>query len=268
MDWNSLPKLSTARGKLLRKLKSRKHRREQGLFVAEGVRLVEEVVRWAAEIEWAVAAETDDPRGRNLITRLAGETRVFRTGARNLDSLLDAVAPQPVAAVCRMPETGLDKLEIPGRALVVICDTLRDPGNFGAVVRTAAAAGCTAVVAAGNNVDPWNPKAVRGSMGGIFRLPVVECGEPGELAEFLDRHGFTVFLANMAGQSLFTVEKIPARCALILGGESGGVGECTAGLNQQPLSVPMTGGTESLNVAVAAGVMIYHLIRNQGAARR
>lgn len=267
MDWNSLPLLSAAREKQLRKLGSRKQRREQGLFVAEGVRLVEEALSSGAEIEWAVAAETGLSRSLDLISELSFSAPLYRASERELAGLLDTITPQPVAAVCRIPDMGLTDLEIPEESLLVVCDNLRDPGNFGAIVRTAAAAGCTAVVAAGSGVDPWNPKAVRGSMGAVFRLPVIESAGPGELAGFFEKHGFSGFLADMAGDNLFDATHFPSRCALVMGGEAEGAGDSLQGVDYTPLSVPMTEGTESLNVAVAAGIMIYQITQRMGGRR-
>ena len=235
--------------------------------MAEGVRLVEEAHRCGALIEWATATETDDSRAEALVEQLTGHTSVYITGRDSLANLLDTSMPQGVAAVCRIPETSLETLELPKRALVVICDSLRDPGNFGAVVRTASAAGCAAVIAAGESVDPWNPKAVRGSMGGVFRLPVVEAGSADELAGFLKEKGFSVFLADMRGENLFAIGGFPARSALIIGGEAEGAGRFTAGLESQAVSIPMASGAESLNAAVAAGIAIYHVYPRLGGRR-
>ncbi len=259
MDWNSLPELSLAKSKLLRKLQSRKHRRQEGLFVAEGVRLVEEAEGCGAGIEWAVAARTDDSRCTALVERLAETAEVYRSGDKELAGLLDAMHPQPVAAICRIPDHSLETISLPGKALVVLCDTLRSPGNFGAVVRTAAAAGCTAVIAAGSGVDPWNPKAVRGSMGAVFRLPVIVSGNPEQLAEYLADNEFTTYLADMSGTNLFTLQNIPDRCALIIGGEAQGPGAFSACLSSGRLTIPMAPGAESLNASVAAGIILYHL---------
>ncbi len=268
MDWNALPDLSAARGKLLRKLQARKHRAREGLFVAEGVRLVEEAAGCDAGIEWAVAAETDEPRCTALVERLARQTEVCRAGDRELSRLLDTASPQGVAALCRIPDHKLESLVLPARALIVICDTLRDPGNLGAVVRTAAAAGCAAVVVAGQSVDPWNPKAVRGSMGAVFRLPVIVSDSPARCAGYLEDNHFTTYLADMGGTDLFTLQKVPDRCALIIGGEAGGAGAFSARLHSAAVSIPLAPGAESLNAAVAAGIIIYHLRQAQHGAGR
>ncbi len=268
MDWNALPDLSTAKGKLLRKLQARKHRRREGLFVAEGVRLVEEAAGCDAGIEWAVAAETDEPRCTALVERLTRQTEVCRAGDRELSRLLDTASPQGVAALCRIPDHKLETLALPGKALIVICDTIRDPGNLGAIVRTAAAAGCTAVVVAGQSVDPWNPKAVRGSMGAVFRLPVIVSDSPDQCAEYLGDNHFTTYLANMSGTDLFTLQDIPDRCALIIGGEAGGAGAFSARLHSAAVSIPMARGAESLNAAVAAGIIIYQLSHARRGADR
>ena len=267
MNLNALPDLSKAKGKLLRKLQGRKHRRQERLFVAEGVRLVEEAASFGAGIEWAVTSGTDDPRCTALVERLKNIAEVYQTGDKELSVLLDAANPQSVAAVCRIPDHKLETIVLPVKAMIVLCDSLRDPGNLGAVVRTADAAGCSAVIVAGSCVDPWNPKAVRGSMGAVFRLPVIECYNPELLAEYLEANNFNTYLADMDGENLFTLQDIPERCAVLIGGEAEGTGAFSASLNSTAVSIPMTQGAESLNAAVAAGIIIYHLSNTPGAER-
>ena len=178
---------------------------------------------------------------------------MHRVKADKISGLLDSATPQSVAAVCRIEQCTLEQLALKEKSLLIICDSIRDPGNFGAITRTAAAAGCDAVIAGGEGVDPWSPKTVRGGMGAAFRIPVIACSGPSELKSFLHANGFEVFLADMGGKDIFSMQAVGNRLAIIIGGEAAGAGSFSEQLDCSPLSIPMPGGVESLNAAVAAG---------------
>ncbi len=255
----SLPPLSKAREKILSRLLTKKYRQAERLFLAEGVRLVEEAVDCGVGIKWAVATPGAGERARVLIEKLLElEIAIYRAEQKALRKALDVVTPQAVAAVCLRPEIRLDDLTIPGRALVVVCDGLKEPGNLGAVVRVAAAAGADAVLAGPETVDIFNPKALRGSMGAMFRMPVIEVENSASLRRFLSDHGFSVFTAALGGESLFSIDRFPSRTALVLGSEAEGSANFP---EARRVSIPMAGEVGSLNVAVAAGIILYEIVR-------
>ena len=267
---SSLPSLSRARLKLMNSLAVKKYRRSESLFVAEGVRLVEEALAAGVCISWAVAAELD--KGKPLSDRvqrlLAGLRKsgvpVYRIDEKTMSKALDPVRPQPVASVCKLVPSRLDRLNVQERCLLVVCDALKEPGNLGALIRASAAGGADAVLVGPDTVDSYSPKCVRATAGALFRLPVVAAGSAEEIITFLQFHGFTVFEAALEGENLFTIERFPERTAVILGSEAEGVSSAFTRLAGRKLAVPMTGGVESLNVAVAAGVILYEIGRRSG----
>ena len=255
----SLPQLSRAREKILARLLTKKYRQAERLFLAEGVRLVEEALDCGVQIEWTVATPGAGARAGELIEKLLErKIPVYRAEQKVLRKALDVVTPQAVAAVCRQPETRLDELSIPDRALVVVCDGLKEPGNLGAVVRAAASAGAEATLAGPDTVDIFNPKVLRGSMGALFRMPVVGVENPASISRFLAENGFSVFLAAVGGENIFSVDRFPARTALVLGSEAQGSANFP---EARRVSIPMARNVESLNVAVAAGIILYEISR-------
>jgi len=262
----SLPPVPKARLRQLVRLGSRRFRRKEGLFVAESVRLVEEALACRIEIAWAVCTAKPDERSLALVNRLA-ETgaEVFQAAHRDLERSLDVAAPQALAAVCRIPQRSLEDFRSAQKSLVVVCDGVGDPGNLGSVIRVAAAAGCAAVLLAPGTVDPYNPRCVRGAMGALFRIPVVEVETAEILTGFLQRLDYAVFCADSGGENVFLREKFPARSALVLGSEARGLSAFTSALAPRRLAIPMALGVESLNVAVAAGTLFYRMAERQEA---
>lgn len=261
---SNLPPIPGARLRQLVRLGSRKFRRKEGLFVVDGARLVEEALTSGIEIGWAVCAPDADERSRALATRLAeAGVDVFRVVRRDLERTLDTAAPQALAAVCRIPSRSLEDLEPGEKSRLAVCDGIGEPGNLGSIIRAAAAAACQAVLLAPGTVDPYNPRCVHGTMGALLRIPVIEVQDALHLAGFLERNRFSVFCADAGGENVFTVKRFPARCALVLGGEPRGPSEFTATLAPRWLGIPMAAGVESLNVAVAAGIILYRMAEIQ-----
>jgi RNA methyltransferase, TrmH family len=270
LNLKTMPELSRAKLKIMNSLAVKKYRRREGLFVAEGVRLVEEALAVGNGISWAVVAGQDEEklRGSRMKRLLTGLLKsgvpVYRAAGKDLGRVLDTVQPQPVAAVCKLVPSRLECLDIPDNCLLVVCDAFKEPGNLGAVIRAAAAGGVYAVLAGTDTVDPYSPKCVRASAGALFRLPVVEVDSTEKIIEFLRQHDFTVFEAAAEGESLFRIERFPERTALVLGSEAEGVSAVFNALAGKKLAVPMSAGVESLNVAVAAGVILYEIGRKSG----
>ena len=255
--------LSRAEKKRIRALSRRKEREDRGLFLAEGVRVVEELVRSPTVLDLAVISSSlgDTERGRALEAALRERVDVRRVGAGELNELAETRTNQGVLVVAEVSSGDLPDPD-PGEASAILAlDGVQDPGNLGTLVRTAAAFGFDGVVALPGTVDPWNPKAVRASAGALFHLPVLVAG----LDAMLDRlspRGHALLGADAGGAPVGGA-RVPDRVVLAVGNEgaglSGPVRDRCAGL----VAVPMQGGTESLNVAVAAGILMYELTRGR-----
>jgi TrmH family RNA methyltransferase len=254
--------------RLRRLVVSRRARWEERTFVAEGSRLVEEAVTADARV---VAVYIDPaeatPFHRDLAARgEAAGAEVLEVRPGVLARAGGTVTPQPIVALVEMIDVPMTAL--PGDEPVLVCVGLRDPGNAGAIIRVAAASGAGAVVFCAASVDLYNPKTVRGSAGAVFRVPVVAAGPLDEVLVELGHQGRRR-LATVArgGQDYLGVD-LTAPTALLLGGEAAGLPARTLGSREIDalISIPMTGGTESLNVAMAATVLCFEAARQRRTA--
>jgi len=251
--------LSSAESKLIRGLARRKIRERKGLFLAEGVRVVEDLLAAGLDLRLAVISPTleDTERGRALARALEAAVPVRRVEPRELDALAGTEAPQGVLAVAATPHHDLAALEVAGPATVLALDAVQDPGNFGTLVRAAEAFAVAFVAALPGTVDPWNPKAVRSAAGASFRVPIVQ-PSAGELVEWARERGFTIYGAAADGAPVDPA-RLAQRAVLVVGNEGAGLGAEVAGAVDEVLAIPMPGRAESLNVAVAAGILLYLL---------
>ena len=251
------------RVKVYRSLASAKGRREHGLFQLEGTSLVAEALRAGTDIRRAYWCPERARRAeeQEIARALAEKTQLFEVSERVLRHMSSTVTPQPIAAEAPIPECDLADVALADQSLVVAPVHVQDPGNMGTMIRTAHSVGAVALVAVGSSVDLYAPKVVRGTMGSLFWLTVVREPEPGRFLTWCRENGLSVVAATVSGsQSLFDIAFAP-RTAVVLGSESQGLPEEIGGPHVQGISIPMPGGTESLNVAVAAGVMMYEYRR-------
>jgi RNA methyltransferase, TrmH family len=243
--------------KLVRALLGRaKERREAGAFVIEGIRLVEEAVNSNWELQFALYDDDLNERGINLVKTLADKKiEVEKVGGGLLQSLSETETPQGILAVLND-----SRLPIPDLLnFILILDQIRDPGNLGTLLRTAAAAGVQAVLLPPGTTDAFAPKVVRSGMGAHFRLPI-------HSTTWDDLHeqtkGLQIYLADMNGKSCWETN-LRQPLALIIGGEAEGASEEARKLATQKISIPMAGNVESLNAGVAGSVLMFEVVRQR-----
>jgi RNA methyltransferase, TrmH family len=257
--------LSNAERKLLQGLARRRVREREGLFLAEGMRVAEELLLSSIPVRLAVisSALEDTPRGEALRQALQRADTVRTLKPAELQRLAGTEASQGVLLVAEIPRRTLAGLEPGGQALLLALDAVQDPGNLGTLVRSADAFGAAAVVSLPGTVDAWNPKVVRAAAGSLFRLPPLEAS----LAELVDwlRRNDGVLCAADAGGSPIDDYRPPPRCALLVGNEGAGISAGARAAADAVLAVPTPGPAESLNVAVAAGILLYLLTRGRDA---
>lgn len=253
------PKIQFVR-KLLAQAKAR---REAGAFVAEGVRLVEEAqdARWETRLVLYTAGLTG--RGLETVRRFqALGVPVEEVAEHVMQAASDTRTPQGILAVLSMqaapPREPLD--------LVFIPDAVRDPGNLGAMLRTAAAAGAGAVYLPPGTADPFSPKVVRAGMGAHFRLPVYSLTWD-EIGANVRDAGLRVYLAAAGAGELYTEADFRIPLALAIGGEAEGAGPQALALADARVRIPMPGEMESLNAAAAAAVLLFEVVRQRQAKR-
>lgn len=246
---------SRAQAKRWRALQRRKGRSEHGHFLAEGPRLLEELL--ASPVSARHVLHTREAADEQSVARSLSRARdrgvsCEEVSPGELAEFADTVTPQGVLAVAEIPSR--DGVGVTGGDLVVL-DAVQDPGNAGTLLRTAEALGAAAGVSLKGTVDVWNPKVVRASAGSVFRLPVVDARWP-ELGARLEAASTAVWAADAAGEPVPRGGEVPARVALVLGNEGSGVRPEILEAADRRVSVPIAGSVDSLNVSVAAAILM------------
>ena len=245
--------------KLVRSLLGRaKDRREENAFVVEGVRLFEEAVNSKWGIRFVLYDETLSERGRAQVEglRLDG-MEVEEVSTSVMKSISETETPQGVLAVLE-----LTQLPIPENPnFILIPDQIRDPGNLGTLLRTAAATGVQAVLIPPETTDAFAPKVIRSGMGAHFKLSIQAMGWD-EIEQFVKSAGQQIFIADMDGQPCWEMD-LKKPTALIIGGEADGASDQARKLTNQKISIPMSGQVESLNAGVAGSVLMFEVVRQR-----
>ncbi|MGH8795164.1 MAG: TrmH family RNA methyltransferase [Stackebrandtia sp.] len=250
--------------KRMRALADRKHRRRQGAFVVEGLQPVRQAVEAGADVEVFVVAPrllTHAASARMVAEQAERGVRVAHVSAELFARLSDRDGPSGLAAIVRIRTRDLDELEVAPDSLFVALHEVGNPGNLGTIMRTADAAGAAGVVLVGNTADPFDPVAVKATMGALFNVLVARAADADELFAWAEARGVTVAATSAKAESNFWGADYPSPLALLLGSEGAGLPDAVASGCRLRLRIPMTGKTESLNLAVAAGLLLYEAQR-------
>ena len=244
------------RVKWLRGLQKKKERDEAGQFLLEGPHLVEEAIRSGIALRFvAVDVQREGALAPLLERAQAMDIEVVGVSPEVMGGLSDTHTPQGIVAAASLvskPWAGVGDA-----GFLAVLDDVQDPGNVGAILRSADAAGCDGVVLSGACADAHNPKTVRAAMGSLFHLPVWVTGDlPGVLSS-LSQLGWDTVCGHLEGEDFFAWEpEGPVAC--VVGNEGAGISLGVKQACSQACRLPMAGKAESLNAAVAAGIMLYH----------
>ncbi len=245
-------------------LSSRKERERTASFVVEGIRLAEEAVRYGWTPKMVLWSSQLPERGKILINQLEKNKipiGIDEIPADLMAKISDTETPQGILMV--LNSKGLlipEKLDA-----VLILDGVRDPGNLGTILRTAAAFGTQAVLLLEGNADPFSPKVVRAGMGAQFHLPIQEINidQLVRLCKSENKTPLNIFLADVKGGKPGWQVDLRKPAALIVGGEATGASHELIAIADEKIYIPMPGGSESLNAAVAASILLYEMMRQR-----
>ncbi len=245
--------------KYLKSLSRKSVRDKEGVFLAEGERFLSELPPdW--ETECLVFSAAYAEKGLERWAGRAPKTVVLGKGL--FESLSDTQTPQGVLAVCRQRTYRLeDVLSVPD-GLFLLAENLQDPGNLGTIIRTADAAGASAVLLSRGSVDLYNPKVLRSTMGSCFHIPVLQNLELYDMIEACRSRSIPVYAADLAGESPYATN-LRHSAAILIGNEAAGLSEQARAWADGRLTLPMPGRAESLNAAVAASVLLYEALRQR-----
>lgn len=247
-------------------LRDRRARDATGLTIVDGTRELERALAGGARVVEVFADEERLSPGAAAVVALArgaGALFVPVTGPV-LDRLAYGDRSEGVVATVAIPDLSLATLRLPPAALVVVLEGVEKPGNLGAVLRSADAAGADAVIAADPRTDLFNPNAVRASLGTVFTVPIAAAPST-MVREHLGAAGIRIIAARVEGAVPYTDLDLRGPVALVLGSEADGLTGAWAGDDVVAASLPMLGVADSLNVSITAAVLLYEARRQRGA---
>jgi TrmH family RNA methyltransferase len=249
---------------MIRDLGRRRGRERRGLALAEGVRLVEEALAAGVAIRGAAVSPALEGTTRGTaLKRVLADRRVplEEISLAELDALADTEHPQGIVAVIEPRRWTLDDIPA-GPGVTLVLDAVQDPGNVGTILRTAHALGAAGVIALKGTADLVNPKVLRGSMGSAFRFPAVPAGEA-DLLDWASARGAALWVTSADGEPLRRdAVRAAGAVLMVVGNEGAGVGSSLASRAARRVAIPIRSGAESLNVAVASGILLYEALRD------
>ena len=249
--------------KRMRLLGDRKHRRREGAFVVEGIQPVWQAVEAGADVEILVVAPDllGSPAAGMVAAQEAAGVRVARLTGELFARVSARDGPSGLAAIVRARVPGLASLPVTQGSVFVALHEIGNPGNLGTIIRTADAAGGSGVVLVGAAADPFDPATVKASMGALFAVPVARAADPAEFFAWAAGSEVTVITTSARARASFWEAGYPRPLALLLGAERAGLPDDVLAAGDLQVRIPMTGTAESLNLAVAAGLLLYQARR-------
>lgn len=236
--------------KIVKSLKTKKGRAKHSSFLVEGVKCVNELLTHRSDLLESLIV-TDDSYNEFASTAKKLGVKTYVVKEHVLTAVSDFKTAQGVAAVAKLPKT-----QAPQNGFILALDDVADPQNVGTMIRTADAAGCSGIVLSQGSADYLSPKSVRASMGSVFHLPIF-AADLNSFMPNLIQNGYRIAAADMHGTTDYNYDW--KKTCLVIGNEARGVSDNTLSICTDKISVPMYGKAESLNAAVAAGILIYKI---------
>lgn len=248
--------------RIIRQLDSRKHREKLGLYLIEGENLTEEAFKNNADIEFIAVNEDRLSYYENLFGGRLSECCVMPAGLFN--RLAQTESSQGIMAAVRIPQlTQQQFMEHIAGGNVIVLDRLQDPGNIGTILRTCDAAGYRGAVMIKGTADIYSPKVVRSAAGSVFRIPAYYTAGARDGVKLLKDAGLQIIGTGFDTEDMYYDVDMRRNTAVVIGNEGNGISEEMAALCERTVKIPMRGNIESLNAAVAAGILIYESIRQE-----
>jgi TrmH family RNA methyltransferase len=265
MSQPPITSLTNPRVKAAVRLRDRAERDLTGLTIVDGAREILRALDAGVQVEQAFVAPEllRSADGRDVADRLRHRATTLEVSPAVLGRVAFGQRSDGVVAVVATPNLSLEELVLPPDPLVVVAEAIEKPGNLGAVIRTADGAGADAVIAADPRTDLFNPNAIRASLGTIFALPVVAATSAATLAWLLAK-GVRPVAARVEAEAEYTALDLRGPLALVLGSEAGGLSDAWSDPRVEPVAIPMRGIADSLNVSIAAAVLLYEARRQRG----
>ncbi|KGK86894.1 rRNA methyltransferase [Desulfosporosinus sp. HMP52] len=252
--------------KYVASLQRRKAREESNAYVIEGWRFVEEGVRRNAPlIKVFVCLDYEALEWRHIRTKLVERGIPYEeVDPRVLRKMSATEEPQGILALVRQTTYSWSDLHIDSKTVVLVVDGIQDPGNLGTILRTALAAGVSNVCLTPGTVDLYNPKVLRSTMGAIFSLVLLPGQSPEDILSFCRNQNLNVLMGDVQGTPIYQAKLADGPLAIIVGNEGKGPSQSFREADIQRITIPMAQEVESLNVAMATGILLYEVVRQRG----
>jgi len=260
-----LESLQNEQVKYVVSLQRRKAREEAQLFVIEGWRFVEEAVSRNAPLKKVYVCPKREPlKWQAFQKKLQEQSIPFEeVDERVLRKMSSTEEPQGILAVVRQTNNSWSEIRINRLSVLLILDGIQDPGNLGTILRTALAAGVRYVCLTPGTVDLYNPKVLRSTMGALFSLVFLTGKQPEAILDFCRERGLSVIMGDIQGNSLYQTSLPKGPLALVVGNEGKGPSSLFRSAEVQRVTIPMAQDVESLNVAIAAGILLFEIVRQR-----
>ncbi|MDU5106251.1 RNA methyltransferase [Clostridium sp.] len=244
--------------KNIKKLKERRFRDKEGLFILEGFRLIEEAIKANMEIENIIISKDYEQKFQEfLLNNIDLNKKTFFLANNLFMQLSSTENPQGIIAVVKKKN---NQKTLKGD-FYLICDKVQDPGNLGTIIRTAHAAGVNGIILTKGTVDIYNDKTIRSTMGSIFYIPIFYDDENYSIIRSLKEDGFSLVATSLAESKNFFEEDLNGKTILAVGNEGNGISNELFELADKKVKIPMPGGAESLNVSIATSIILFEKVR-------
>lgn len=241
----------------IKKLKERRGRNKSGKYIIEGFRLIEEAIKAKVDMEYIfVTKEAADKMYEYLPKDVEDRVKVMALSEGLIKELSSTEKPQGIIAVIKIKKEEINL----GGSFYLLCDKLQDPGNLGTIIRTAHAAGVDGIILTKGTVDIFNDKVIRATMGSMFHIPIL-IDEDLSITRKLIDNGFSLLATSLEGDKDFFMEDLKGKIIISVGNEGNGVSDEVYSLADKKVKIPMPGGAESLNVAIATSIILYEKVR-------
>ena len=248
--------------KNIKKLKDKKYRDLENVYIVEGIKMVKEAILENASIKQIIICddcEKSDLISKEMMYEIAKYDCIYVTN-KIFKYITEVQTPQGVMAI--IEKNNKDKEINYNEDIIVALDDIQDPGNLGTILRTVDSIGLSQILVSKGTADPYNPKVVRSTMGAIYRVKVIECDNLKETLKEIKKNKFKILVTSLDdSKSVYDIKYY--KKVIIIGNEANGVEEEIVKLADEKIKIPMLGKTESLNASVATGVVLYEYVRQK-----
>ena len=248
--------------KNIKKLKDKKYRDLENVYIVEGIKMVKEAILENSSIKQIIICddcEKSDLISKEMMYESAKYDCIYVTN-KIFKYITEVQSPQGVMAI--IEKNNKDKEINYNEDIIVVLDDIQDPGNLGTILRTVDSIGLSQILVSKGTADPYNPKVVRSTMGAIYRVKVIECNNLKETLKEIKKNKFKILVTSLEdSKSVYDIKYY--KKVIVIGNEANGVEEDIVKLADEKIKIPMLGKTESLNASVATGVVLYEYVRQK-----